>query len=63
MTKFNYSKAMRGLGVAWDEATLDKFLTAPRKLAPITNMAFGGLEKKSDRVNLIAYLKEATKAK
>ena len=45
------------------KATLDKFLTAPRKLVPNTKMAFFGLEKKSDRDNLIAYLKEATKAK
>ena len=39
----------------------DKYLTKPKKLVPKTKMRFAGLKKKSQRENLIAYLKKATK--
>ncbi len=58
---FKYSSAMKASGIVWDEAVLDKFLTKPKKLVPKTKMAFAGLKKKSQRDNLIAYLKDATK--
>ena len=61
--KFRFSKAMKGSNVVWDEKTLDEYLTKPRKFIPKTKMVFSGLKKKSDRDNLIAYLKEATKTK
>ena len=54
---FRYSKAMKNSGITWDEATLDKFLTKPKKLVKKTKMSFGGLKKASQRANLIAYLK------
>ena len=54
---FRYSKALKNSGITWDEATLDKFLTKPKKLVKKTKMAFGGLKKNSQRANLIAYLK------
>ena len=54
---FRYSKAMKNSGITWDEATLDKFLTKPKKLVKKTKMAFGGLKKDSQRADLIAYLK------
>ena len=54
---YRYSKAMKNSGITWDEATLDKFLTKPKKLVKKTKMAFGGLKKNSQRANLIAYLK------
>lgn len=56
-----YSKAMKDSGVTWDEETLDKYLTKPKKFIPKNKMAFAGLRKESQRDNLIAYLKEATK--
>ncbi len=58
---FKYSKAMKASGIVWDAATLDKYLTKPKKLVPRTKMSFAGLKKKSQRDDLIAYLKEATK--
>ena len=61
MKKFKYSKAMKKSGVTWDEATLDKFLTKPKKFMKGTKMSFGGLKKKKDRDNVIAYIIEATK--
>ncbi len=57
---FKFSKAMKGAAIVWDEDTLDKYLTKPRKFVPKTKMAFPGLKKEQDRKDIIAYLKEAT---
>ena len=57
---FKYSKAMKGAAVVWDEATLDQYLTKPRKFIPKNKMAFPGLRKEQDRKDVIAYLKQAT---
>lgn len=54
---FKYSKAMKASGLTWDEATLDKFLTKPKKVLKKTKMAFAGLKKKKQRENVIAFLK------
>lgn len=54
---FKYSDAMKGSGLTWDEATLDKYLTKPKDLVPGTKMIFGGLKKDGQRADLIAYLK------
>jgi cytochrome c len=56
MKGFKYSKAMKKSGAVWDEATLDAFLTKPKKFMKGTKMAFAGLKKKKDRDNIIAYL-------
>jgi len=58
---FKFSAAMKASGIVWDAATLDKFLTKPRKLVPKTKMSFAGLRKQPQRDNLIAYLQEATR--
>jgi cytochrome c len=59
---YSYSDAMRASGVIWDEATLDRFLTAPRKFIPGTKMPFAGIADPQERADLIAYLKQATAA-
>lgn len=59
---FKYSKAMKAYGqsgVVWNDETLDTYLTAPRTVVKGTRMAFPGLKKAQDRVDLIAYLKTA----
>jgi cytochrome c len=56
---FKYSKAMRAKGVVWTEATLDVYLTKPSAYVPGTTMIYSGLRRKSDRADLIAYLKKA----
>jgi cytochrome c len=58
---FKYSDAMRGSGVAWNDETLETWLTKPTSLIPGTTMAFVGLPNKEDRDALIAYLHKATK--
>jgi cytochrome c len=57
---FTYSDAMKNSNLTWDEATLDTYLTNPKKEVPGNKMAFPGLPKADDRANVIAYLKEAS---
>ncbi|MDP6564154.1 MAG: c-type cytochrome [Alphaproteobacteria bacterium] len=58
---FKYSKAMKASGIVWDDKMLDQYLRKPKKLVPKGKMAFAGLKKKSQRDNVIAYMKEKTK--
>jgi cytochrome c2 len=53
---YNYSPPFKALGVTWDEATLDKYLTGPRAMVPGTKMTYAGLKDDTKRANLIAYL-------
>ncbi len=55
---YNYSDANKNSGLTWDEATLTKYLHAPREVVPGTKMAFPGLPKDEDVANVIAYLKQ-----
>lgn len=57
-----YSKAMKEAGIVWSEETVIAYITDPKGYIPKNKMAFNGLRKEKDRVNLIAYLKEATEA-
>lgn len=71
LAKFKYSKDMRAAGakgLVWTEETLFTYLKNPKpfvgsfigKKKAKTRMVFKGLKKEKDRLNLIAYLKEAT---
>lgn len=53
---YNYSPAMKGSGLTWDEATLNTYLTKPKDLVPGTKMIFAGLKKDDQRADIIAYL-------
>jgi cytochrome c2 len=55
---YSYSEANKNSGVTWDEATLDAYLTDPKKFMPGTKMIFAGLKNADDRKALIAYLKQ-----
>jgi len=55
---YKYSKAMKNSDVVWDEESLDKFLTKPRKFIKRTKMSFRGIKKKSLRDDLISFLKQ-----
>jgi cytochrome c len=55
---YNYTEANKNSGLTWDEATLDTYLTDPKKTIPGTKMLFAGIKKPEDRQALIAYLKE-----
>jgi cytochrome c len=56
---FDYSQAMRGSGIVWNDATLDRFLAAPTKVVPGTAMGYAGVDDPRDRADLVAYLKAA----
>lgn len=62
---FNFSDAMTAkaeeIGV-WTDETLNTYLTKPRDFVPGTNMSFAGLRKESQRINLIAFLRQETGA-
>lgn len=56
-----YSKAMLKKGeegLVWNEGTLDAFLKKPKKYIKKTKMAFAGIKKEKQRINLIAFLKQ-----
>ena len=54
-------KELGGKGHVWDDANLDKYLENPKTVVPQGKMAFAGLKEKSDRDDVIAYLKKYTK--
>ena len=58
---FNYSKAMRAYAQSqpiWTEAALDAYLAQPSSVVKGGRMAFAGLKKAKDRLDVIAYLKK-----
>ncbi len=55
---FAYSGSLKGKSnLKWDDKNLDKWITKPSGFAPGNKMGFAGIEKKGDRLDLIAYLK------
>lgn len=53
---FAFSDALKSKGGTWDFASLDHWLTSPRKFAEGTKMTFAGLSNGKDRADVIAYL-------
>ena len=57
---FKYSKPLlegKEAGRIWDAQTLDAYLKKPKDVIPKGKMAFAGLRKDKDRVDVIEYLK------
>ena len=57
-----YSAAMRGAGFEWNAQTLDRFLRDPAAMVPGTTMGYAGIADAHERADLIAWLREATRA-
>lgn len=57
---FKYSKAMKDSGITWTEENLTAYLSDPRGFIKGNRMAFAGLKKEVEIVNVIAYLKQAS---
>lgn len=52
-----YSDALKGAGITWGEATLDKWIANPAQLVPGTSMTFPGIKDRQAREDVVAYLK------
>ncbi len=59
VASYDYSGALNDLEGDWTLQAMSDFLENPKGYAAGTKMAFGGLKKPEDRVNLIIYLNNA----
>ncbi len=53
---FNFSAAMKAKGGTWTDEDLNQFLTNPKAFVPGTAMGFAGIQKDSQRADVIDYL-------
>lgn len=57
-----YSQALRDSKIVWDARSLDVFLQDPVKAVPGTTMGYAGVKNPQERSDLIAWLRESTRA-
>src|SRR5260370_31773900 len=53
---FNFSSSMKAKGGTWTFQDLNKFMANPKGFVPGTAMGFAGIQKDSERADVIAYL-------
>lgn len=53
---YNYSEAMKGSGITWDEASFKEFIKNPKAKVAGTKMIFQGLAAEGDQDNVWAYI-------
>ena len=57
VSSFDYSEAMEGAGLTWNEATLNRYLENPTGVVPGTTMSFAGVRNEAQRKAIVDYLK------
>lgn len=57
---YKYSRALKEADFVWTEANLDDWLKRPNAFLPGNKMQFAGVRAEQDRMDLIAYLRQAT---
>ena len=57
-----YSEALKSSGVVWNDKTLNEWIEDPQHLVPGNTMTFQGLKNNQQRADLLAFLKQATRA-
>ena len=55
---YNYSEATKNAGLTWNDRNLTRYLRAPREVIPGTRMAFAGLNRDREIIDVISYLKQ-----
>ena len=53
---FNYSAALKAKGGNWTIDDLNQFIANPRGYIPGTNMTFAGIQRESERADVLVYL-------
>jgi cytochrome c len=53
---FRFSPPMQRSGLVWDEATLIRYMLAPRRVVPGTSMTFPGVDDAAEAADIAAYL-------
>jgi cytochrome c len=53
---FNFSAAMKAKGGTWSDDDLNQFIASPKAFVPGTAMGFAGIQKDTQRADVIAYL-------
>jgi cytochrome c len=57
-----YSEALKSSGIIWNDQNLDAWLADPQGFVPNNEMPFDGIKDTAVRADLLAFLKDATKA-
>jgi len=55
-----YSAALQSSNIVWNDKTLDDWITDSQHVVPGNQMTFAGIKDARQRVDLLAFLKEAT---
>jgi len=56
-----YSSVLKNSNIVWDDHTLDEWIKDPQHVVPGNEMTFAGIKDVQPRMDLLAFLKEATK--
>jgi cytochrome c len=56
-----YSPAITSSAIIWEDAALNAWIADPQKFIPENHMTFPGIKDASQRADLLAFLKEATR--